>query len=164
MWLHCGIAVPHHWYRSLTWYRISGYPRASMPVVRPPMAGVSAASNLFCSLSSSKASAGQINTSNRQETLTHRRIGKTGTLERGVRRQENDALCMCCTASWQAQRAKASQASRRACTKNAPVATRVENEQEADTMPHIAPNSRYNGNSYSDSSLWQGRGAAAQQV
>ena len=35
----------------------------------------------------------------------------------------------------------------------APVATRVLKEQEADTRPHSAPNSKYSGSSYSDSSL-----------
>lgn len=34
-----------------------------------------------------------------------------------------------------------------------PVATRVEKEHEADTMPQMAPKARYSGSSYSDSSL-----------
>ncbi len=42
-----------------TWYRISGYPRASTPVVSPPMQGMSAASIEFCSRISLKASVGQ---------------------------------------------------------------------------------------------------------
>lgn len=42
---------------NVTWYRISGYPSASTPVVNPPMQGISAASIEFCSRSSSNASA-----------------------------------------------------------------------------------------------------------
>lgn len=110
-----------------TWYRISGYPRASTPVVSPPMQGMSAASIEFCSRISLKASAGQ----------GRRQYGMVGAHPPWGSPHRACAKSSQYTAAAVPSRQHG----------HTPVATRLLKLKLAETTPQMAPKKRYRGSS-----------------